>query len=153
MSDNQYLDNLKGSPYINESGMDYLKKIKTAGSNFINKFRGSPAAAPTQLNTSGLTPQENDFVKIVETVCDILVDKINKDLKVNHDIDETPTEPNQPKPTPSIDIDKNYRASMTGNKTSITEKVDIDDMETSDGKSTTKLYVADTEDKAGGWLI
>ena len=102
--DNKYLDNLRGSPYINEAGLNPINKIKTGVSNFVNKFKNgstaqqpvnkpaAPIAAINKNPNAALTPtvkpnlntgiseeSKTNFLKIVEKVCEMINKKIESD--------------------------------------------------------------------------
>lgn len=174
MSD--YYENLEGSPYINEAAMDYINKLKNAGSNFLNKFKGSkqpqqnnPTKAPQELSNT-----DKDFIKIIEKVSEMLIAKINTDLKNNHKSEWAEKHPDQSEKTPSdtlgnidnlvnksapqynkikskeaeIEADRDRLMGHSYNE-SVDDNLKKDD---SDMDAGTKLHVASTEEKAGGWL-
>ena len=140
MTDNQYLENLEGSPYLDEGITDYLKKAKSAAVNFLNKIAENTPTPQPQNNTQTQVPVNNqqqvksgtiddDFVKIVLAVSDIIIKKIDDDLSASKEL----TKKKQEKELGNI-------KENTGDKNS-----EID-------RSSTTKTVAKTEDEAGGWL-
>jgi hypothetical protein len=170
-----YYENLEGSPYINEAAMDYINKLKNAGSNFLNKFKGSKPYSQNNPNpkpTQELSNTDKDFIKIVEKVSEILIKKINSDLKNNHKSEWAEKHPEQSEKTPSDTLGNINKLVTTSaphyNKLKSKEaeieadrdrlmgnsfNESVEDNSTEDvSDSGTKLHVANTEEKAGGWL-
>ena len=157
--DNNYLENLKGSPYIDEASLNPINKVKTGVSNFINKFKnGSTSQRPVQTSQSNPSSQpaaqsnpnnpsvnvsnesQLNFLKIVEKVCEMLNRKIESD----------PSMDKQEEPQAVEDPTKKYASvEKSGGNVPLQED---DKPEKTNSRDTTKLNVANNEEKAGGWL-
>ena len=168
-----YYENLEGSPYINEAAMDYINKLKNAGSNFINKFKGSKPYSQNNPNpkpTQELSSTDKDFIKIVEKVSEMLIAKIKTDLKTNHNSEYKEKYPNEKSDDPeqinNIDNfvnnknkpgynqlkNKEIEADRDRLMGNFGESINEEDESQDKGFRSTTLAVSDNEEDAGGWL-
>ena len=164
MSD--YYENLEGSPYINEAAMDYINKLKNAGSNFWNKFKGNKSTKQTQ----ELSNTDKDFIKIVEKISEMIIRKIDNDLKTNHKAklpNKMPDDVDMSNVNKFVSTNKGYDSSAKQYDTQQSNLQNTsdasDDMmvsedaadistDTSGGGRLSKKPLAANEKKAGGWL-
>ena len=101
---NQYLENLKGSPYINEVGFNPINPFKgwRTKSKMNTIGNQQPPVKPSQQPKTQLSKPDEDFVKIVKVASEMLIEKLN-DLKRSktksaiteeENTEETPEKPN-----------------------------------------------------------
>jgi len=130
---NKYLYNLQGSPYINEAG--WIDKLKNRFSKPVNSTNQTS-------NKNQLNQAELDFLKIVDSVCKMIISKLGE------------PDPNTDVEGNDLDVDAiaGNRSSDDGVVAIEEESHGIDIGDDSEGGRTTEKEVGNTEEEAGGWM-